>query len=497
MLMPGSYAEGGTLLRSNYVGSDWSTSERSSTSVDLHLQIDAAGSGGRRSALAAALRDAIRSGQLQPGERLPSTRALAVDLALARGTVTEAYGELIAEGWLVARQGSGTAVAARQEATSRRAPHRSSVGDTELPRHDLRPGSPDLSAFPRAAWSAALRRSLREAPDRMLGYSDPNGIAQLRGVLASYAGRARGVRTTPDHIVICSGWAQGLSLLAAVMATTDRNTIGLEDPCIALYRDTISRAGLLSHAVPVDEMGADPSSLPAHGVGAVVLTPAHQYPMGTTLAPARRAAFVEWARSTDSIIIEDDYDGEFRYDRQPVGALQGLDPERVVYAGTASKSLAPGLRLAWLALPERLVDAVAETKRVADRHTSVLDQLAFAELIEGGGFDRHLRAARTRYRRRRDLLVGALADRVPALQPQGIAAGLHLLLPLPANGPREAEVVAALAADGIAVHGLSAYWHHRGRRAGGLVVGYGTPPEHAYRAAVDAFTLTLRRVRAG
>jgi GntR family transcriptional regulator/MocR family aminotransferase len=496
MLMPGSYAEGGTLLRSNYVASDWSTSERSSTSVDLHLQIDDP-SGGRRTALAGALRDAIRSGQLRPGERLPSTRALAADLALARGTVTEAYSELIAEGWLIARQGSGTAVAARQEATNQRAPRRSSGRASEAPRHDLRPGSPDLSAFPRAAWSAALRRALRDVPDRRLGYSEPNGIAQLRGALASYAGRARGVRTTPEHIVICSGWAQGLSLLAAVMATTDRNTIGLEDPCIALYRDTISRAGLLSHAVPVDEMGADPSSLPTHGVGAVVLTPAHQYPMGTTLAPARRAAFVEWARSTDSIIIEDDYDGEFRYDRQPVGALQGLDPERVVYAGTASKSLAPGLRLAWLALPERLVDAVAETKRVADRHTSVLDQLAFAQLIEGGGFDRHLRAARTRYRRRRDLLVGALADRAPWLQPQGIAAGLHLLLPLPAGGPREAEVVAALAADGIAVHGLSAYWHHRGRRAGGLVVGYGTPSEHAYRAAVDAFTLTLRRVRAG
>jgi GntR family transcriptional regulator/MocR family aminotransferase len=216
-----------------------------------------------------------------------------------------------------------------------------------------------------------------------------------------------------------------------------------------------------------------------------------------TLHPQRRHALTEWASATGGLVIEDDYDGEFRYDRQPVGALQGLDPERVVYAGTASKSLAPGLRLAWLALPERLVDAVAETKRVADRHTSVLDQLAFAQLIEGGGFDRHLRAARTRYRRRRDLLVGALADRAPWLQPQGIAAGLHLLLPLPAGGPREAEVVAALAADGIAVHGLSAYWHHRGRRAGGLVVGYGTPSEHAYRAAVDAFTLTLRRVRAG
>ena len=472
------------------MASEWSTS------VDLHLLIDGAEPGGRRTALEAALRDAIRSGRLQPGARLPSTRALAADLALARGTVTEAYDGLVAEGWLVARQGSGTAVAARPETAGRRASRRPSLEDTEPPRHDLRPGSPDLSAFPRAAWSAALRRALREVPDRTLGYSDPNGIPQLRIALAGYVGRARGVRTTAEQIVICSGWAQALSLLAAVMATTDRDTIALEDPCIALYRDTISRAGLRSHPMTVDEMGADPSSLP-DGVGAVVLTPAHQYPMGTTLAPTRRAAFVEWARSSDAFIIEDDYDGEFRYDRQPVGALQGLDPERVVYAGTASKSLAPGLRLAWLALPERLVDAVAETKRLADRHTGVLDQLAFAQLIEGGGFDRHLRAARVRYRRRRDALVAALAERVPLLQPEGIAAGLHMLLPLRATGPREAEVVASLAANGVAVHGLSSYWHHRGRHAGGLVVGYGTPSEHAYRAAVDALTLTLRQARAG
>jgi GntR family transcriptional regulator / MocR family aminotransferase len=244
------------------------------------------------------------------------------------------------------------------------------------------------------------------------------------------------------------------------------------------------------HGLPVDGDGADPASLlDASGVGAAVLTPAHQYPIGSTLAPSRRTAVIGWARDAQSYVVEDDYDGEFRYDRQPVGSLQAMDPERVVYIGTASKCLAPGLRLAWMVVPPALVDAVVAAKGRADRQTSVLDQATLAELVRSGALDRHVRRSRLRYRRRRDALVAALAT-VPHVRAGGIAAGLHAVVEVP-DGRSEAEAVERLAAGGVAVHPLAPYWHRR-RLASGLVVGFGTPPEHAFPAALAALIAGLR-----
>jgi GntR family transcriptional regulator/MocR family aminotransferase len=258
-----------------------------------------------------------------------------------------------------------------------------------------------------------------------------------------------------------------------------------------LYRETARRAGLEVVSLPVDTDGADPAPLRAQdGVGAAFLTPAHQYPTGTTLAPARRSSFTTWARATRGVIVEDDYDGEFRYDGRPVGALQGMDPDRVVYTGTTSKSLAPALRLGWMVVPRPLVDPLAATKELADRQTGAVEQLALAELVTSGGLDRHIRRSRLRYRRRRDLLVASVAG-IPGLRPAGIAAGLHAVVELPVRGPSEPEVVERLAAAGVAVHGLGRYWSRPVRRRGALVVGYGTPPEHGYRAAVEALTATL------
>jgi GntR family transcriptional regulator/MocR family aminotransferase len=243
------------------------------------------------------------------------------------------------------------------------------------------------------------------------------------------------------------------------------------------------------HALPVDADGADPSSLgTATGVGAAVLTPAHQYPIGTTLAPARRTAVIGWAREADAYVVDDDYDGEFRYDRQPVASLQAMDPDRTVYVGTASKSLAPALRLAWMVLPQALVDPVAAAKGRADRHTSVLDQATLAELIRSGALDRHVRRSRLRYRQRRDALIAALAT-VRQVRTGGIAAGLHALVEL-TGGPPESAVVARLARAGVAVHPLEPYWHRR-RGLSGLVVGFGTPPEHAFPAALGALIAGL------
>ena len=451
------------------------------SSVDL--LVDLTEVDGRRSALERALRDAIRDGRLLAGDRLPSSRALAADLGVARGTVTEAYAQLTAEGWLVARQGAATTVA---PGAGGERPKAVITAPAPRPRHDFKPGSPDLSAFPRRAWAAAQRQVLRTMPDADLGYGHPFGHPTLREALSAYLGRVRGVVTDADHVVGCSGWSQALDLTCRVLATRGVTAVGMEDPCIPHYRATVRAAGLEVVPLPVDDDGARLDDI--DGVGAVVLTPAHQYPSGPTLAPERRAAAVAWARATGGLVVEDDYDGELRYDRQPVGALQALDPEHVLYVGTAAKSLAPGLRLAWMAVPSALREDLFQAKHLADRHTSVLEQLTLAELVTSGTYDRQLRGARVRYRRRRDALLEALADAVPHLEPSGIAAGLHVVLDL--DGRPEAPVVDGLLAREVGVGALGPSYHDEARRTG-VVVGYGTPPEHAFPAALDALVTGL------
>jgi GntR family transcriptional regulator/MocR family aminotransferase len=301
----------------------------------------------------------------------------------------------------------------------------------------------------------------------------------LRAALAAYLGRARGVLADPERIVICSGFTQGFALLCRALGPA---TIAMEDPCLHHLRAIARAAGGRVAPLAVDERGARPD--PPAGAVAALVTPAHQFPLGATLAPARRAALVDWARRTGGVIVEDDYDGEFRYDRQPVGALQGLDPQHVVYAGTASKTLAPGLRLGWLVLPERLVEPVLASRPLAGGDTPVLDQLALAGLIAGGAFDRHVRRMRQRYRRRRDALLAVLAGR----RVRGVAAGLHLVLEV----EEEAALEARAAERGLAVEGLRAFWHDPAGRAEGLVLGYAAPPEHAYARTLAALAELLR-----
>ncbi len=463
---------------------------------DLHLDLD--GPSGRRSSLEDALREAIRTGRLVERTRLPSTRALAADLGLARGTVTDAYDQLVAEGWLVARQGSGTRVASAPTPAPAPALPRppGTAEEAAPPRHDFRPGRGDLSNFPRGEWLAALRRALRDADDSVLDYGDPRGLTVLREALAAYIGRARGLPVDPGRLVVCNGWVQGFSLMAEVLRDAGARRVAVEDPSMARNPAALRRFGLGVVPVAVDGEGADPTTLaPRTPVAAVVLTPAHQYPTGATLSAERRAAWITWARTHDAVLIEDDYDGEFRYDRQPVGALAALDPGRVIYVGTTSKTLAPGLRLGWLVLPPRWVEPVTDLRLIVDRHTEVLEQLALAQMITSGAFDRHVRHSRMRYRRRRDLLLSLLADRAPAVTAHGIAAGLHTVIELPVEGPAENEVVDHLARDGVAVHGLADYC----RRAvtGGppaLVVGFATPPEHAFAVGARALAGSLARL---
>ena len=439
-----------------------------------------------RAGLEQALREAIESGRLRSGSPLPSSRALAADLGIARNTVADAYGQLVAEGWLVARRGSGTRVADRAappEFAARR------DGDAERgPRHDLRAGAPDVTAFPRAAWLAAARRALNAAPPEALAYGDPRGRPELRSALAAYLARARGVRIAPDRVVVCAGFTQGLALLSRALRSSGVGTLAVESYSQPSHRDVAEAAGLRLSAVPVDEQGAAVDALPAGE--AALLTPAHQFPLGVPLVPERRRRAVQWARRTKALLIEDDYDGEFRYDRQPIGAVQGLDPEHVVYAGSASKTLAPGLRLGWLALPADLVDAVVAAKASVDRQSGALDQLALAELIAGGAYDRHVRRMRLAYRRRRDRLVAELARGAPEVRVTSIAAGLHALVRLPYRQP-EGDVVARAAGNGLALEGLGAY-HFAGPPDGAaLVVGYGAPPEHAFTTALARLVAVL------
>jgi GntR family transcriptional regulator/MocR family aminotransferase len=281
-------------------------------------------------------------------------------------------------------------------------------------------------------------------------------------------------------------------LITEALRAAGVGRVAVEDPSMARNPAIIRRFGLGVVSVPVDGHGADPAVLVRRGsVPAVVLTPAHQYPTGATLSADRRTAWISWARRHDAVLIEDDYDGEFRYDRQPVGALAALDPERVIYGGTTSKTLAPGLRLGWLVLPRRWLEPVVDLRPMVDRHNSALDQLALAEMITSGAFDRHVRLSRMRYRRRRDLLLELLDDQVPAVTAHGIAAGLHTVIDLPVDGPTEDEVVDHLAGADVAVHGLAGYRHTSTTGAPALVVGFATPPEHAFDAGVRALVASL------
>ncbi|MFZ2043387.1 MAG: PLP-dependent aminotransferase family protein, partial [Trebonia sp.] len=356
-------------------------------------------------------------------------------------------------------------------------------------RYDLRPGSPDLSAFPRAGWLSAARKALSGAPSRALGYSDPRGRPELRTVLAAYLGRTRGVRVAPDRIVVCAGFTQGLALLCQVLPDVGVTKIAVEDYGQPHTAEALAASGLTPVMLGVDDGGAVLDK--AHGAQAMLLTPAHQFPLGSVLSPRRRADAARWAAGSGGLIIEDDYDGEFRYDRQPVGALQALAPEHVIYAGTVSKTLAPGLRLGWLVLPARLTEAMASAKARSDAHTSSFEQLTLAEFITSGAYDRHVRRVRLAYRRRRDRLVAALAGHAPGVRVTGIAAGLHAVAEL-GPGQREEQVVARAAARGVAIEGLGGYALREHTRGPALVIGYATPPEHGYTTALARLVAAIR-----
>jgi GntR family transcriptional regulator/MocR family aminotransferase len=439
------------------------------------------------------LRTAITLGRLAPESRLPATRVLATDLGVSRGVVVEAYRRLLDEGLVSARTGAGTVVTAVPAAGASAAPavdRRRAADGLRLPlpprpgiEVDLSPGVPDLSAFPRTAWLRAERAVLAEVTGPDLGYGDPGGAPRLRQELAGWLGRTRGVRAGADDIIVVNGVAQALALLAQTLRAGGATAAAVEDPGSRGARDQLAHWGLRPVGVPVDDQGVRVADLSATGLRVAVLTPAHQFPTGVVLSPARRQALLGWA-AAGGLVIEDDYDAEHRYDRAPVAALQASAPDRVAYTGSTSKSLAPSMRLGWLIAPRGMRDALLAAKHASDLGNPALPQLVLARLLAGGDYERHLRHVRTRQRRRRDALLAGLRAHLPQARVEGVAAGLHLLITLPGLDGRieDTELAERIADAGVVVHPLS--WHRHRPGPPGLVLGYAAhPPDRLTEAA--------------
>ena len=430
------------------------------------------------------LRTALRSGRLTAGTRLPSTRDLAADLVISRGLAVQAYEQLTAEGLLVSRRGAGTIVAGT--AGQRPPTSGSSVTAGSDPLRPaavppLHPGSPDPALFPRAAWRRAYQDALRDLPDGGLGYGDPTGLPELRVELAAYLGRVRAAMVDASSLVVTTGASQALALLAIALRDAGETAIGVEDPGSEPIRIHLTTHGLRPVPIPVDTDGLVVSELLAAGVRAVVVTPAHQFPLGHVLAPTRRAALLAWARDVGGLVIEDDYDAEFRYDRDPVGTMQFLGPDVVALVGTVSKALAPALRLGWVAPPPAWRERIGELKFAADGGGPALEHAAFARFLSSGSYDRHLRRSRRIYRQRRDEVVNALAEHLPHARVSGIAAGLHLVVEIP--GIDDRNVTERARSAGLLPMPLSA---SRARTDGppGLLIGYGAHSRDVTTAAI-------------
>ncbi|HEV7651292.1 MAG TPA: PLP-dependent aminotransferase family protein [Actinophytocola sp.] len=458
--------------------------------ADLLIELRRDGGEPLHRQLEAAIRDGIRAGRLRQGSALPPTRAIAANLGVSRGVVVEAYQQLVAEGYLTSRTGGYTQVAIEPEAA--RAPEVPAAA--RKPRIDFGYGRADVTQFPRAAWLRSIRTVLTEAPSERFGYLSGHGMPELREALADYLNRVRGTAARPENVVICNGYAQGSALLLQVLAATGAKRLAVEDPSAGDDAVPVAAAlGMTVVGVPVDEGGIRVDELARSGADAVILTPSHQWPTGGVLSAQARAAVLRWAGRTGALVVEDDYDAEYRYDRAPVGAIQGLAPELVAYAGSASKTLAPGLRLGWLVVPAHLSERVAAAKVAADRGAPAIDQLAFADFLTRGEFDRHLRRMRPVYRRRRDALLAALSARLPDLVVAGKAAGQHLVTWLPPD-LAEADVVAAAARRDVGVYGVAPY-RFATTGPGGLIFGYASLSERAIAEGVALLAEAVAELR--
>jgi GntR family transcriptional regulator/MocR family aminotransferase len=458
--------------------------------VELQIELQNTSRGSLRAQLELGLKQAVHDGRLRPGGRLPPSRILARQLGISRGVVVGAYESLVAAGYFVSRQGIGTEVAAAPELDAAGIDF-STRFEPAGTRWDLRAGFPDLSSFPRGDWLRAMETVVRRIPYAYFGYGDGRGVLELRNALATRLGRTRGIVPAPERIVITTGSTQGHQLAFRVLAEWGVSSIAIEDPGWHMQQTAAQDARLRTIPVPVDGHGLDVDRLAASGADAVVVTPAHHFPFGVPLSPERRAALLEWARATGAIVVEDDYDTEFRFDTKPAAALQAEHPDGVISIGTASKSLAPALRLGWVLFPAELASLGAKIKERMDSGSPALEQLTYAELIESGRLDRHLRRMAARYERRRRTLVDALAAELPGARVMGIAAGLHVAVALPAELDEQA-VLDAAAERGILIRGVGRYRFDTPNEQPILELGYANLPEESMVSAIRALAEAVR-----
>lgn len=436
-----------------------------------------------RASIERQLREAIRSGLLQAGAALPSSRSLAADLSVARSTVVEAYEQLAVEGYLIAQQGRATTVASLG-APAVETDDVNPLGPTY--RYDLRPGEPSVGSFPRAEWRRATRRILDEAPDDAFGYGDPRGRIELRTALSEYLARVRGVHVDLAGLRIYGGHVQALGFIAEALRMQGVSRVAVEDAMLFFHRQVLEIVGLEVVSVPVDGQGVCADALAQLDVGAVFVTPANNFPFAVTMSSQRRNDLLAWARSQNAWVVEDDYDGEFRYDRRPIGSLQGLDPERVLYSGTASKAIAPSLRISWLVVPPGLRQelAIATHMRAG---VSSLSQLVLADLIERGAYDRHVRKQRAIYRRRAQQLSEILSP-IEWLDVPNVDAGMHMFATLKGDSPGETAIIQAAEAASVGLLGMQT---HLGHSSEALVIGFSRPSDHQATAAFEALAEVL------
>jgi len=464
--------------------------DETSQPIELLLSVSREAPGTLGAQIEDQFRRAIREGALKPGARVPSTRDLARQLGVSRRIAVDAYAQLAAEGYLALRQGARPHVSE----TAALAGEPVSPEPARPPRFDFRPSVPDVSTFPRAAWLRSLREAVTTITDADLGYGDMRGVEALRTALADYLGRVRGVVASPTNVVVTCGYSQGLAVVCQALAAAGARRIALEDPTWPEQMQIVGRAGLEPVAVEVDEAGMRIDLLEQTNADAVIMTPAHQHPMGVVLTGERRTQLLAWLRARDAIAIEDDYDAEYRYDRAAVGALQGLEPDRVVYAGSASKTLAPALRIGWLVVPPALLDAVTAEKILADRGTGRIEQQAFADFLTRGELDRHLRRMRARYRARRDALIEVIAEEFPEARVGGIAAGLHALVELPDSYDEQA-IREEAGNRRIHLETMSDYWPAPDGGSPTLMIGYAKMSEPTIRAGVRELAEAVRAAR--
>ena len=458
------------------------------TAAGLTLELASDGPLTRR--LVTALRDAVRDGSLSAGTALPPSRLLAAELGCSRWVVTEAYGQLVAEGYLQATTGAATTVREIGGATPLRP--LGIPAARPQPRYDLTPGVPDLAGFPRTRWLEAYRRAVLARPTGLMADRSPIGTIAARAVLTDYLVRTRQVREDPTQVAVTTGSGASVGWLSRVLAGIGHRRVGVEDPSWPGLRDAASRAGLAVVPIGVDQHGLRVADLDQHpDVRVVICTPAHQFPLGVPLSPDRRVELIKWAERVGGVIIEDDYDAEFRYDRSPVGSLQGMAPDRVVLVGSVSKTLGPMINLGWVIMPQWLIMRILAGDLDAGIGSSVFGLEAFATMISEGWYERHLRTTRTRLRSRRERLVAAATKMLPDCPLSGMPAGMHLVMKLP-DAVDEAAVVRRAAAHEVGVVSLDRY-RLEAEPTAALVIGFGNLRDGCEAEAVERLAAAIRK----